>query len=374
MSNAIPNYRSQDNVPAKERIGPRRGPRARSSEKSDKTEKKASLRLVQSRSVAGASSAAARGAEPRRAVPSDRKDGDPGLTAYLASVRKHRVMSREEEHDIAVRYHETGDARLAQQLVTANLRLVMKLALEYRGMRRQLTDLIQEGNLGLLHAVQKFDPHRGVKLGTYAAWWIRAYMLKYILSNARLVKLGTTQAQRRLFFGLRRTRARLEGKDGVEVGTRQIAASLSVSPREVEEMERRMSSAEASIDGPSRDGDRRAYSECLRSDSLGPDAQSETEELRHILRREVEAFGATLDGRDLVLFKKRILCEDTTTLAKIATKFGVSRERVRQIEGRLKARLRAHLRTVLGDAVPAEGQHQRSATRSPRVDEDDSWN
>ena len=282
-------------------------------------------------------------------------------------------MTREEEHEVAVKFHETGDLQLAQSLVTANLRLVMKLALEYRGMRRHLTDLVQEGNVGLLHAVQKFDPHRGVKLGTYAAWWIRAYMLKFILSNARLVKLGTTQAQRRLFFGLRRTRARLEGQGGVEVGTRQIAASLSVSPREVEEMERRMSSVEASLDGGTRDGEHRGIADSLQAEGLGPDEQSEADDLRTVLTREVEAFGRTLSGRDRVLFKKRIVCEEATTLAKIASQFGVSRERVRQIEGRLKLRLRAHLRAVLGDAVPAQDAAPDAARgRAPAGD--DLWN
>jgi len=278
--------------------------------------------------------------------------GSP-MMIYLRDVRRHAVMSREEEHEIAMRYQATGDDKLADQLVNANLRLVMKIALEYRTARGQLTDLVQEGNCGLVHAVHKFDPRRGVKLGTYAAWWIRAYMLKFILSNARLVKVGTTRAQRRLFFGLRRTRARLEGANGGEVATSQLAASLSVSEHEVIEMEKRLSSSEASLDWPAHKDDDRLLAECVGTETLGPDVQSETFELRAVLKRELESFGETLQGRELVLFRERLFCEEGTTLAKIADQFGVSRERVRQIEEQLKERLRVYLRATLGDAVPA---------------------
>jgi RNA polymerase sigma-32 factor len=287
-----------------------------------------------------------------RAQRSERSGGFDGLAAYLDAVGHYPVMSREEEHEVAVKFKETGDKKLADRLVTSNLRLVLKIALEYRGVRRHLTDLVQEGNLGLLHAVGKYDPNRGVKLATYAAWWIRAYMLKFMLSNARLVKLGTTQAQRRLFFGLRRTRARLEGNGG-EVGVEQLAASLSVSQRDVEEMERRMSTAEASLDRPLRDGDGRTFADALPAEGVGPESKTEDAELHGIVSREVEAFRRGLKGRELVLLKKRLVCEETTTLAEIASEFGVSRERVRQLEDRLKARLREHLRTKLGDAVPA---------------------
>ena len=288
-----------------------------------------------------------------RATPAERPNRTAVLTTYLGDVRRYRIMSREEEHEVAVRFHETGDQKLAGRLVTANLRLVLKIALEYRSVRRQLNDVVQEGNLGLLHAVQKFDPHRGVKLSSYAAWWIRAYILKYILSNARLVKLGTTQAQRRLFFGLRRTRARLAGGSDAAVDKGQLAASLCVSEKEIDEMDTRMSTAETSLDWPSHTDDDRPMQDCLQADGAGPDVESETTEFQAIVAREMEAFGRKLKGRDRVIFSKRLLTEDATTLAEIAGQFGVSRERVRQIEQRLKDRLRKRLRAVLGDAVPA---------------------
>jgi RNA polymerase sigma-32 factor len=284
-----------------------------------------------------------------------RKDRAGLLATYLGDVRRHRVMSREEEHEVAVRYHETGERRLAERLVTANLRLVLKIALEYKSMRRQLGDMVQEGNLGLLHAVEKFDPHRGVKLSSYAAWWIRAYILKFILANSRLVKLGTTQAQRRLFFGLRRVKAQLAGGGSGEVPKSQLAASFSVSEKEIDEMELRLASPESSLDWPTHAGDDRPMQECLQFSGMGPDAEAEAAELQAVLGREIAAFGRSLKGRDQVIFTKRLLCEEAMTLADIAKDFGVSRERVRQIEQRLKDRLRKRLRAKVGDPFTGEG-------------------
>jgi RNA polymerase sigma-32 factor len=316
------------------------------------------LRLVEQGAVADKPSVpdalAYRPPRPRaEALPADRRNRAAALTTYLGDVRRHRVMSREEEHEVAVRFYETGDRKLADRLVAANLRLVLKIALEYKSVRRQLNDVVQEGNLGLLHAVHKYDPHRGVKLSSYAAWWIRAYILKYILSNARLVKIGTTQGQRRLFFGLRRARTRLAAGTDAEVGARQLAASFSVSEKEVHEMEMRMAATDTSLDWPSHSEDDRPMQECLRADSVGPDVVSETTEFHAKLSRELAAFGKCLKGRDRIIFTKRLLCEEAITLAEIAEDFGVSRERVRQIEQRLKDRLRRRLRAAFGDALPA---------------------
>jgi RNA polymerase sigma-32 factor len=286
----------------------------------------------------------------------DRVDHRSALLTYLRDLRRHPLMTREEEHRVAVAYVETGDKRLGNQLVTANLRLVVKIALEYRTSHRNLLDLVQEGNVGLLQAVQKYDPRRGVKLATYAAWWIRAYILKFILSNARLVKLGTTQAQRRLFFGLRRERARLEGRDGEAVEARQLAATFDVSEKEVVDMERRLSTSEASLDAPTRreDGEGPARGDIVAADEgMRPDLQVETSELRAALSREIGVFRQTLTGRDVEIFEGRLASEEGTTLAEIAVRFGVSRERVRQLEERLKLRLARHLTATLGDAVPA---------------------
>jgi RNA polymerase sigma-32 factor len=273
------------------------------------------------------------------------------MATYLRDVRRHTVMSRAEEHEVAVRFLATGDQKLADRLVNANLRLVLKIAFEYRVPRRSLTDLIQEGNVGLVHAVQKYDPNRGVKLATYAAWWIRAYMLKFMLGNARLVKIGTTRAQRKLFFGLRRARADLEGKAGAAVGAEEVAASLDVSESEVVEMEKRLAAADASLDSPIHVGDDRSLIECIDTGGSGADVELENQELRAKLGQELEAFGRKLTGRDQLIFRQRLFCEEPTTLSELADEFNVTRERVRQLELRLKDRLRKHLTKKLGDAV-----------------------
>ena len=160
---------------------------------------------------------------PRAATHKIAKSEGSSLAVYLRSLRAHAVLSREEEHELAVRYVQTHELAPARKLITANLRLVVKIAQEYRRAHRNLLDLIQEGNVGLIQAVQRYDPFRGVKLSTYAAWWIRAYILKFILANWRIVRIGTTQAQRRLFFNLRRERERME-KMGIETDSKRLAA------------------------------------------------------------------------------------------------------------------------------------------------------
>jgi RNA polymerase sigma-32 factor len=282
-----------------------------------------------------------------------RRADKSALESYFEEVRCYPLLSREAEHDIAVRFVKTGAEDLAARLVTANLRLVVKIAAEYRGERRNLLDLVQEGNVGLIHAVRKYDPYRGVKLASYASWWIRAYILKFILSNSRLVKIGTTQAQRRLFFGLGKERARLERRGGT-IETKQLAANMNVSEKEVIEMQRRLTACEASLDSPMRADDQgdRTYGDLVRADSRQrPDHQSEAAEFREVLRMRLEEFADTLSGRDVEIFRSRLFSEEAATLAEIAGKFGVSRERVRQIEERLKKRLRLHLEASLGDAV-----------------------
>ena len=179
------------------------------------------------------------------------RTGASNLDAYLQDLRRHPVLSRDEEHELALAYARTHALEPARKLITANLRLVVRIAQEYRRAHRNLLDLIQEGNVGLIQAVQRYDPFRGVKLSTYAAWWIRAYILKFILANWRMVRIGTTQAQRRLFFNLRRERERLQ-RMGAETDSRQLAAALDVSEREVVEMERRLAASEMSLDAPAR--------------------------------------------------------------------------------------------------------------------------
>ena len=295
---------------------------------------------------AGTADVAAEAAEP---VPTDYST----IGAYLHELRRYPLMTREEEHEVAVRYAQTAEQALAARLITANLRLVVKIAQEYRRAHRNILDLIQEGNIGLIHAVQKYDPYRGVKLSSYASWWIRAYILKFILANWRLVKVGTTQAQRKLFFNLRKEREKLE-KQGFQVEAKHLAAALDVTEQEVIEMERRLNAAETSLDAPMRSdeqGDRTQGDFVRAAPSSRPDLQVEAGEFGSILKDKLHAFGATLRDRDLEIFRDRLLNDEPATLVQIAERFGVTRERVRQIEERLKKRLRQYLVSELGDGV-----------------------
>lgn len=277
---------------------------------------------------------------------------DP-LTAYMHEIRRYPLLSREEEHTLASEYVKTGDPKIARRLITANLRLVVKIAHEYKRAYRNLLDLVQEGNLGLLQAVQKYDPHRGVKLSSYAAWWIRAYMLKFILNNWRLVKIGTTQAQRKLFFNLSKEREKLEGA-GFVATSKLLAERMNVPEQEVTDMQLRLAASETSLDAPvGRDDEGgRTQIEMLESANASrPDVTAESDEFRALLREKLQAFEATLSGREQTLFHERLMSDQPLTLQEVGERYQISRERARQIEARLLGRLKVYLKKELGDAV-----------------------
>jgi len=275
---------------------------------------------------------------------------DP-LTAYVQEIRRYPLLTREDEHDLAVQYYKTGDLAAARRLVEANLRLVVKIAHEYRRAYRNLLDLIQEGNVGLMQAVKKYDPYRGVKLSSYAAWWIRAYILKFILNNWRLVKIGTTQAQRKLFFNLRKEKEKLE-REGFVPESKLLAERLNVSEQEVIDMEKRLGSAEMSLDAPlSNDEDDGRTRLDMVTGGTRPDVEAESGEFTEMLREKLEKFGAQLSGRERTIFEERMLNDAPSTLQDIGEKYGISRERARQIESRLKGKLEKYLRAELGDAI-----------------------
>jgi RNA polymerase sigma-32 factor len=274
---------------------------------------------------------------------------DP-LAAYVQEIRRYPLLSREQEHDLAVQYYEQGDLDAARRLVEANLRLVVKIAHEYRRAHRNLLDLVQEGNVGLMQAVKKYDPYRGVKLSSYAAWWIRAYILKFILNNWRLVKIGTTQAQRKLFFNLKKERDKLE-REGFAPDARLLAERLQVSEQDVTDMERRLGSSEMSLDAPLPGDDETRTRLDTISGGPRPDAEVEGREFTDLLREKLEAFGARLTGREKMIFEERMLQDSPQTLQEIGEKYGISRERARQLEARLKVKLERFLRAEIGDAI-----------------------
>jgi len=276
---------------------------------------------------------------------------DP-LSAYMQEAKRFPLLSREEEHELAVRYVQEGDTDAARRLIESNLRLVVKIAYEYRRAHRNLLDLVQEGNVGLLKAVQKYDPFRGVKLSSYAAWWIRAYILKFILNNFRLVKIGTTQAQRKLFFNLKKERDKLE-QLGFAPEPKLLAERLEVSEKEVIEMQKRLGAPDASLDAPlGGDDEARTRMDCVSSGNADrPDVQAEQSEFTLKLREKLNAFADTLEGREETIFRERWLTDEPLTLQEIGERYGVSRERARQVEKRMLGRLRDYLEKELGTAV-----------------------
>lgn len=276
---------------------------------------------------------------------------DPFAT-YFREIAKHKLLTPEEENTLAVRYVQTGDVKAASRLVTSNLRLVVKIAYEYRRAYRNMMDLVQEGNIGLMQAVKRYDPYRGVKLSSYAAWWIRAYILRFILNNWRLVKLGTTQAQRKLFFNLNKEKQRLLAQ-GINPDSAEIARRLDVSENEVIEMDRRLSSGDASLDAPIGDADGKPLTrlDLLPSGMEPQDESVGSAELSGMLKEKLDRFRATLQGKELTIYDERLVAEDPKTLQEIGDHYGISRERVRQLEARLQGKLKKYLQEEMGAAI-----------------------
>ena len=276
------------------------------------------------------------------------------MAAYLREIQRHPLLTPEQTHDLAVKFIESQDSEVAARLVTSNLRLVVKIAYEYRRAYKNIMDLVQEGNIGLMQAVRRYDPYRGVKLSSYAAWWIRAYILRFILNNWRLVKLGTTQAQRKLFFNLRKKRAELQAM-GIDPTNAEIAKQLNVPESDVAEMDVRLASNEKSLDAPVGDSEGRAIAKVDMMPSLteGPEALMADEELQALLKEKLAGFREQLVGKEkeLAIFDQRLVADEPLTLQELGDRFGISRERVRQLEQRLTSRLRDYLKAELGDAA-----------------------
>jgi len=299
--------------------------------------KPAPARRKTSRSGAGSSSGGTR--------PVTRYDP---LDAFLAEIQQYPLLEPDEERALAEHYVATGDVHAAARLVTSNLRLVVKIAFEYRRAYRNIMDLIQEGNIGLMHAVKKYDPTRGVKLSSYAAWWIRAYILRFILNNWRLVKLGTTQAQRKLFFNLNKERSRLQAM-GIEPTNAVLAERIGVTEKDVVEMDRRLQADDVSLDADVYDADGRPLTrmDMLADSRALPDRQISEAYFEDALRDRLNEFAEPLTDKEEFIFHNRLTRENPMTLQEIGDVFGVSRERVRQLEKRLLAKLRRYLESEL---------------------------
>ncbi len=271
------------------------------------------------------------------------------LEKYLSEINRFPLLSVEEEQRLARQFRDTQDTRSGHDLVTANLRFVVKVAYEYRSYGFRVADLIQEGNIGLMRAVQKFDPDKEIRLISYAVWWIRAYIQNYILRSWSLVKLGTTQAERKLFFSLARTRRELDrlsvehgaDSDGEDEG--KVARKLHVKPTEVREMAQRMDGRDLSLDAPI--GDDGAYSHVDFVAGSGPNQDDElgAAQEQQVMAGRVAAALARLDDRERYIIEQRVMTDSPKTLKDLGEHFGFSRERARQLEIRAKEKLKGEL-------------------------------
>jgi RNA polymerase sigma-32 factor len=262
------------------------------------------------------------------------------LQLYFREVAKYPLLSPEEEYDLAVKHFDEADVDAAHRLVTSNLRLVVKIANELGRARTALLDLIQEGNAGLMQAVKKFNPYKGVRLSTYAAWWIKAYIIKYIMDNHSQIRLATTAAQRKLYFNLRKETERLL-KEYDEVTPKLLASSLDVSEEDVVEMQGRLGSRMVSLDAPT-DGRAGGMSnaEIISTDEESTEDRMVREQIAAVFSDHIEEFTKTLNERDAQIFTDRMLSETPATLQEIADRYGVSRERARQLEQKIVNNLR----------------------------------
>jgi RNA polymerase sigma-32 factor len=281
------------------------------------------------------------------------------LRRYIAEIRHYPPLTAEEEHQLAVRYRVDGDLGAGRRLVTANLRLVVKLARMFHRMRLNILDLIQEGNLGLLQAVQRFDPFRGLRLSTYAYWWIKAYILKFVLDNWRLVRIGTTAGRRRLLYNLSKEQRLLEAR-GIEAGPRLLAERFGVSEQDVREVAMNLGQKDVSLDAPLDQEGTTSFTEVLPSEGPPVDEALAAGEMQELMQRKFREFAATLDERDRYVLEHRLLADQPETLEAIGRRFGITREGIRQVERKLLQRLKAFMeRELEGFSFKLRGRGKR---------------
>ncbi len=273
---------------------------------------------------------------------------DP-LQRYLMEISKHSLLTREEETELAKRVREYGDKDAAYTLVTSNLRLVVKIALEFQRVWMQnLLDLIQEGNIGLMQAVVKFDPYKNVKFSYYASFWIKAYILKFIMDNWRLVKIGTTQGQRKLFFKLKKEKQKLR-EQGFDPKPKLLSERLGVSEQEIVDMDQRLDGWDVSLDAPLKDDSDTERIEFLSTESESAEDQVAKKEMETLLHNKISEFRKKMTKRELEIFDLRIFSDNPVTLQEIGDRYGISRERVRQIEKNVIKKMREFFKREIPD-------------------------
>ncbi|HET9846685.1 MAG: sigC [Nitrospira sp.] len=270
------------------------------------------------------------------------------LQQYLAEIRRHPYLSKEEELRLFEEYRTQGSRESAVKLIMANLRVSVAIAAEYLHTGADHMDLIQEGNVGLLQAIKKFDPSKNVRFHAYAAWWSRAYILRYLLNTYRLVKIGTTQDQRKLFYNLKKEKSKLE-REGFSPDTKLLADRLNVRERDVIEMDQRLGNWELSLDQPLGEDQDGSLLDILPSQQVPADELLARDQLRTLFREKLGEFIKTLDERDEDILRNRLLSETPLTLDDLGAKYGITKERTRQLEARIIKRLRDYMKKDIKD-------------------------
>ncbi|MBF0230627.1 MAG: RNA polymerase factor sigma-32 [Desulfamplus sp.] len=273
---------------------------------------------------------------------------DP-LQSYLAEINRYRLLTRAEEVKLGRKIQEDNDSDSAYIMVTSNLRLVVKIAIEFQRIWMQnLLDLIQEGNIGLVQAVKKFDPYKNVKFSYYASFWIKAYILKFIMDNWRLVKIGTTQGQRKLFFRLKKEKQRLI-EQGFDPKPKLLSERMGVSEQEIVDMDQRLDGWDISLDEPIKEDSNTERIEFINSDVDSTEDKVARKQIEDILHTRVNEFKKSLKARELEIFEKRIFSDEPLTLQEIGETYNISRERVRQIENNIIKKMKDYFKDKIPD-------------------------
>jgi RNA polymerase sigma-32 factor len=275
---------------------------------------------------------------------------DP-LRQYMFELKKYKMLSPDEQKNLAIRFKENDEPEAIQLLVVTNLRLVFKIAKDYqRPWMQNLQDLIQEGNLGLMRAALKFDPSRNVKFSYYASFWIKAYILKFILDNWRLVKIGTTEAQRKLFFRLNKEKEKLIN-DGFEPEPEFLSQKLGLSSKDIIDMDQRLNSWDVSLNAPVKENSNTEMIDFLHAESKSPEEQIVKEEIKTLLNEKIDEFKTTITNRERDIFDRRIFTEDPVTLQNLGQRYGISRERVRQVEKEIINKIKTYFEDNIPDFI-----------------------
>ena len=267
------------------------------------------------------------------------------LETYLVQINQFPLLSQEEEFKLSVKYRKYNDIEAAHKLITSNLRFVVKVAFEYKSYGVKILDLIQEGNIGLMMAVKKFNPYKGYRFISYAIWWIRAYIQNFIIKTWSLVKIGTTQAQKKLFYKIGKVRKALEANGETEKKYELLARDLDVTKEDIVEMEQRMSSRDLSLDAPFDESQELTHLDLLKEESLNQEDAIAQEEEKRIREREVQNAMKRLNEKEVYVLQNRIMAEEPLTLQQIGDHLKLSRERVRQIESEALRKLKREFGT-----------------------------